>query len=202
MNILVTGCGGYFGSELSRFLRFYGHRVFGLDAQPIDKNLGYFEDYETKAILDLKAPPWIVDAVFHLAGASQITDDLPSSHYQLHNVDTSAHLRELYPVTPIYMASTTAIYDEIGQTIHHHPYTRSKEQAEQFANVIYRMGTIVGANYAGRINGLVDRMIESAFTKNEIICAEGSKYRPLAGINYLCMMWMKNAQHGNLSKRG
>ena len=61
-----------------------------------------------------------LDAIIHLAGASKIVDDLPDSHYRTNNVETTKHLREMYPDVPLYLASTTSMYNETKQIEHKH----------------------------------------------------------------------------------
>ena len=201
-NVLITGCNGYLGVEMSMYFRMHGWHVFGVDPKPAPKcQEGVLEDFENKHIQELIAPPWIVDAVVHLGGASQIADDYPDSHYTKHNVETTKQLRELYPDVPLYLASTTAMYNEQKQIEHKHPYTRSKHEAEAYADVVFRMGTIVGTNRTGSFVGVVDKMINSAIKKREITVAQGAKMRPLAGITYICMMYFRNVENGALAGR-
>lgn len=201
-NVLITGCNGYLGVEMSMYFRMHGWHVFGVDPKPAPKcQEGVLEDFENKHIQDLMAPPWVVDAVIHLGGASKIVDDYPDSYYTKHNVETTKRLRELYPDVPLYLASTTAMYNEQKQIEHKHPYTRSKHEAEAYADVVFRMGTIVGTNRTGDFHGVIDLMIDSAFKKREIIVAQGAKMRPLAGITYICMMYFRNVENGALAGR-
>lgn len=201
-NVLITGCNGYLGVEMSMYFRMHGWHVFGVDPKPAPKcQEGVLEDFENKHIQDLMAPPWVVDAVVHLGGASKIVDDYPDSYYTKHNVETTKRLRELYPDVPLYLASTTGMYNEQRQIEHKHPYTRSKHEAEAFADVVFRMGTIVGTNRAGNFDYVIDLMIDSALKKREIIVAQGAKIRPLAGITYICMMYFRNVENGALARR-
>ena len=107
-------------------------------------------------------------------------------------METTKRLRELYPDVPLYLASTTAMYNEGKQIEHKHAYTRSKYEAEQYADVIFRMGSIVGANRAGNFGYVVDLMLHDAITKQKIVIAQGAKIRAVAGITYICMMWYRN----------
>ena len=201
-NVLITGCNGYLGVEMSMYFRMHGWHVYGVDPKPAPKcQEGVLEDFENKPIQELMAPPWMVDAVVHLGGASQIADDFPDSYYTKHNVETTKKLRELYPDVPLYLASTTAMYNEQKQIEHIHPYTRSKQEAEAHADVVFRMGTIVGTNRAGGFVGVIDKMIDSAIKKREITVAQGAKMRPLAGITYICMMYFRNVENGALAGR-
>ena len=201
-NVLMTGCNGYLGVEMCMYFRMHGWHVYGVDPKPAPKcQEGVLEDFENKHIQDLIAPPWVVDAVIHLGGLSKIVDDYPESQYTKHNVETTKKLRELYPDVPLYLASTTAMYNEQKQIEHLHPYTRSKQEAEAYADVVFRMGTIVGTNRAGAFVGMIDFMIDNALKKREIIVAQGAKMRPLAGITYICMMYFRNVVNGALAGR-
>ena len=196
-NVLITGCNGYLGVEMCMYFRAHGWRVYGVDPKPAPKcQERVLEDFENKHIQELMAPPWVVDAVIHLGGASKIADDIPDSYYTKHNVDTTAALRELYPAAPLYLASTTAMYNEAKQIEHLHAYTRSKQEAEVHADVVFRMGTIVGVNRAGGFVGFIDKMIDNAIRNREIVVAQGEKMRPLAGLTYICMMYYRSVASG------
>ena len=93
------------------------------------------------------------------------------------------------------------MYNEQKQIEHKHPYTRSKHEAEAYADVVFRMGTIVGTNRTGGFVGVIDKMINSAIKKREITVAQGAKMRPLAGITYICMMYFRNVENGALARR-
>ena len=201
-NVVITGCNGYLGTELSLFFKMHGWHVCGIDPKPPnDQQRSYLLDHEQKNIEDLKAPPWQADAVVHLGGASRMADDLTDKHYFDLNVEQSHHLEELYPLTPIYLASTTAMYNEDKQIEHKHPYTETKHRSEIYCKVAFRLGTICGINNNGQFISLIDHMIHSAMTKNEIRIEDGGRYRPLSGITYICMMILRNVTNGALAQR-
>ena len=201
-NVLITGCNGYLGVEMSMYFRMHGWKVFGVDLNPAPAcQEGVLADFEEKPVQELKAGPWVVDAVVHLAGASKLVDDYPAAHYTEHNVHSTKRLRELYADTPLYLASTTAMYNEQKQVDHKHPYSRSKYEAEEYADVVFRMGSINGTNRNGMFHNVIDLMIDSAITKNEIVVAQGSKMRPLAGLTYICMMYYRAVANGVFAAR-
>ena len=184
------------------YFRMHGWRVFGVDLKPAPAcQEGVLADFEEKQVQELKAAPWVVDAVVHLGGASKMVDDFPDSYYIENNVNATKRLRELYPVTPLYLASTTAMYNEQKQIEHKHPYSRTKQEAEAYADVIFRMGTISGTNRNGAFCTVIDQMIHAATTNNVIVVAQGAKMRPLAGITYICMMYYRNVANGALAER-
>ena len=137
----------------------------------------------------------------HLAGASKLVDDYPASHYTEHNVHSTKRLRELYPDRPLYLASTTDMYNDKKQIDHKHPYTRSKYEAEDYADVVFRMGTINGVNRAGNFDFVIDLMIDGAITKKEIVVAQGATMLPIAGLTYICMMYYRAVANGVFAER-
>ena len=158
------------------YFRAHGWHVYGVDPKPAPKcQEGVLEDFENKHIQDLMAPPWVVDAVIHLGGLSKIVDDYPESQYTKHNVETTKKLRELYPDVPLYLASTTAMYNQQKQIEHLHPYTRSKQEAEAYADVVFRMGTIVGTNRADAFVGMIDFMMITLSRRGRLSCRRGRR---------------------------
>lgn len=74
-----------------------------MDPKPTQKcQEGVPTDFENKHVQELMGPPWIVDAVIHLGGASRIADNYPDSHYTEHNVGTTKQLQELYSDVSFY----------------------------------------------------------------------------------------------------
>ena len=67
-----------------------------MDPKPASKcQEDVLEDFEIKHMKELMGPPWMVNAIIHLGGASQISDDYLDSYYTKHNVDTTKQLRGL-----------------------------------------------------------------------------------------------------------
>ena len=182
-SLLVTGCCGYLGKEICNAFRIAGWQVFGIDRTSAPPQLtAILADVYQGDVLTWE-PPWNnIDAIVHLAGASRIVDDYPDSYYYRNNIQTTKHMKEVYPDVPLYYASSTAMYDESGNNKHIHPYTSSKEEAEQYANVVFRTGTVMGSNWDGDYHGMVDLMLDSVYQKGILICAaateDSSYHRP------------------------
>ena len=201
--VLITGCNGYLGVEMSMYFKMHGCTVHGVDTVALPKAQDrILTDFMQIGVDDLTEHSFKdLDAVLHLASVTRVADDIPESQYTKHNVESTAYLRELYPDIPLYLASTSAMYNEAGEIEHHHPYTRSKHDAERYANVVFRMGSVVGTNRAGQLGYIADRMLHSAVKDQVIVIAEGSKMRPLAGITYICMMWYRAVANGTFAAR-
>lgn len=201
-SVLITGCNGYIGADLSRCFKFHGWNVFGIDPAPLPENQReYFAEFQQSTILESDRKVHGLHAIVHLAGASKVADDLPDSHYQEQNVDTTKHLREQYPDVPLYMASTMAMYNENKQIEHKHVYSKTKHEAEAYADVVFRIGTTCGANHQGKFDYVIDLMLDSAIKQRKIVVAQGAKMRPLAGLTYVCMMIHRNALNGAFARR-
>ena len=201
-SVLITGCNGFLGATLVGYFHNHDWRVFGIDpaaATPFTEPR--LADFERKAVHTLTTPPWRVDAIIHLAGASRMADDLTHSHYSHANLDTTIHLRGLYRSTPIYLASTAAMYNEDGLVDHLHSYTETKEEAESYATVALRMGTICGTNPDHKIVSLIDHMLQSAINTGTIKVIDGHRYRAIASLKYICETYLQIITNGHLADR-
>ena len=185
MRVLITGISGYLGYEMAHYFQERGHKVFGIDHNECDE----FDSVVTGNILDLSAQPFVVDAIAHLAGASKLDSSYSELYYYKNNVEVSRKLKGLYPSTPILMASTTGMYNEQGVVEHKFHYSRTKEMAEEYADGVFRMGTICGINRRGvskNIGGIIPR---DAMEKGRILVAQGEKYRPLLKLDSAVSSW-------------
>lgn len=199
-NVLITGCNGYLGIEMCHKFSQWDWDVYGVDpsTRTEDKRLTSFCQM---SISELRHKPWDVDAIIHLAGASVADDRYEESYFLKNNVEATRQLRLLYPDTPIYFASTCTMYNDIGEIEHKHHYSRTKEAAEGDANMVFRMGSITGANRIGRFATVIDLMIDSAYKNGHITVAQGDKYRPVASIDNICESYCRSitSQQSELS---
>ena len=113
---LITGCSGYFGSELSAHFSDNGWSVFGIDTAPLPDGLS-ITDFQQTGLAIANLPE--VDAVIHLAGLTDL--GYSNIEYWDANVETTRILEYEYPYTPIIFGSTCAMYDAFGNPFVVHP---------------------------------------------------------------------------------
>ena len=181
--VLITGCSGYLGSEMSAFFIDHDWQVFGIDPIELPNGLELTEfiqakvDNVVRGLLD-------VDVVIHLAGLTKLGFD--REEYWRNNVESTKRLRDLYPDVPILFASTCAMYNEYGLPDVEHPYPASKREAEQYADIVFRMGSVTGCNRFGHYLRVPDHMIANAYKEKVIRVINPEAQRALAGINWIC----------------
>ena len=189
--VLITGCSGYLGSEMCAFFQYYNWQVFGIDPVEPPKSLKLTEFIQAKVgnvvqgLLD-------VDVVIHLAGLTKLGFD--REEYWRNNVESTKRLRDLYPDVPILFASTCAMYNGHGLPDVEHPYPESKREAEQYADIVFRMGSVTGCNRFGHYLRVPDHMIANAYKEKVIRVINPEAQRALAGINWICE-WYHNYAH-------
>ena len=101
--ILVTGCSGFIGSHLTEFLLKKGHKVYGIDIDPLGKN--QFYEYNQKRNFffhhgDIRIMTSMlynskIDSIVHLAAKNQVPKSIKyPQNYLEHNIEASGHLLE------------------------------------------------------------------------------------------------------------
>lgn len=116
MKILVTGAGGYIGSQTCKFLSDNGHKVVGVDRNNlrhnycIDSYIGNYADFEVQQLL------LDVDAVVHIGATSLVGPSVldPSKYYNNNVVGTLKLLDACknQGVKSFVFASSAATYGE------------------------------------------------------------------------------------------
>ena len=141
MNILLTGSGGFIGSNLIRYLD-----------NPICLDLKYGDDLQTCEL------PENIDLVIHLAGLSGVRQSLDNpSEYWKQNVIVSQRIFETYKDSKILYASSSTAKEPWKN-----PYAFSKFSLEKFAtdnSLGMRFTTTYGPN--GRENMLIPKIINN-----------------------------------------
>ena len=181
--VLITGCSGYLGSEMSAFFIDHGWQVFGIDmVEPPDglRLTEFIHDKVGNVIQGLLD----VDVVIHLAGLTKLGFD--REEYWRNNVESTKRLRDLYPELPILFASTCAMYNEHGLPDVNHPYPASKREAEQYADIVFRMGSVTGCNRFGHYLRVPDHMIANAYKEKLIRVINPDAQRALSSIGWIC----------------
>lgn len=208
--ILVTGGGGYIGSELTEALVKEGYRVRVFDAfyfgkahlmslrGPLELIEGDVQTFDGSLFKE-------VDAVIHLAAISNdpMADYAPKLCYRVntHATEQLAVKAKKMGVCRFIFASSCSLYhlpggnsaiakeNSIIHPISH--YSQSKYQAENallelvdktFSVTIFRMATVGGYSKRLKFDLAVNTMVKSVLVNAEIIVFDGSQYRPLIDI--------------------
>lgn len=116
MKILVTGAGGYIGSQTCKFLSDNGHKVVGVDRNNlrhnycVDSHIGNYADFEVQGLL------LDVDSVVHIGATSLVGPSVldPSKYYNNNVVGTLKLLDACknQGVKSFVFASSAATYGE------------------------------------------------------------------------------------------
>lgn len=116
MKVLVTGAGGYIGSQTCKFLSDNGHKVVGVDRNNlrhnycVDSYIGNYADFEVQQLL------LDVDAVVHIGATSLVGPSVldPSKYYNNNVVGTLKLLDACknQGVKSFVFASSAAVYGE------------------------------------------------------------------------------------------
>lgn len=144
MKVFVTGCSGFIGSHVVDVLLERGHEVTGLDVKPAHKD-GF--RHVSGSMLDRQLLNCLVkgsDAIFHIAGFSNIdfVKESPIEAIKL-NILSTAYLldacRRYAPHARFIYASSVYAFDRCG-----HLYTTSKASSEK---IIEDFNTLYGTPY-------------------------------------------------------
>ena len=116
MKVLVTGAGGYIGSQTCKFLSDNGHKVVGVDRNNlrhnycVDSHIGNYADFEVQGLL------LDVDSVVHIGATSLVGPSVldPSKYYNNNVVGTLKLLDACknQGVKSFVFASSAATYGE------------------------------------------------------------------------------------------
>ena len=116
MKVLVTGAGGYIGSQTCKFLSDNGHKVVGVDRNNlrhnycVDSYIGNYADFEVQGLL------LDVDSVVHIGATSLVGPSVlnPSKYYNNNVVGTLSLLDKCknQGVKSFVFASSAATYGE------------------------------------------------------------------------------------------
>lgn len=142
MKVLVTGAGGYIGSQTCKFLSDNGHKVVGVDRNNlrhnycVDSYIGNYADFEVQQLL------LDVDSVVHIGATSLVGPSVldPSKYYNNNVVGTLKLLDACknQGVKSFVFASSAAVYGEpdggvCAEAVQHtpmNPYGWSKRMTE------------------------------------------------------------------------
>ncbi len=201
--ILILGGAGYIGNRLVPYLRMSGYQVTSWDLEWFG---GPVADYENvrKDVADLKQGDLSgFGSVVLLAGHSSvpICKGQPESTFR-NNVANFAHLLEILPSeTPLYYASSSGIYGNLGDVTALEDETRlqpknyydlSKRVIDEYALLSgkrtcgLRFGTVNGWSPNCRGDLMINMMVRSAWEDGVLRVSNPEVVRPILGLGDLC----------------
>lgn len=204
--VLVTGCGGYLGSVLTKMLLDRGDGVIFVDNSTYD-NFNIPND--VLGIKTLKG----VDAVVHLAG---IVGDpacaLDKRFTYRNNIEATNHIANLCANegVKLVMASSCSVYggsvedkylretDELNPLSYYaeckvlnENYLQTLHETQGLDYTAFRMGTLFGASYRMRFDIVVNRMTADAVQFGKVTVQGGEQWRPVLHVLDAARSYMK-----------
>ena len=118
MKVLVTGAGGYIGSQTCKLLKKQGHTVIVCDRRPITSH-NYFDSQQNENCYGdykLKMTDWDCDALIHIGATSLVGPSVldPALYYQ-NNIAETLNLLDMIRkcnIKNVVFASSAACYGE------------------------------------------------------------------------------------------
>ena len=199
--ILITGAGGYIGTELCEFLSFKGYKIFALDTfwfgnkikdkkvKIIKKDIRYFKEKEF---------PNNIDAVLHLAAISNDPsaelDSKLSWEVNVLGLLNILNLSSKKNVKKFIFASSGSVYGikkekKVSEKLSLVPiseYNKTKMVGERLVKsfndcmktVILRPATVCGISKNIRLDLTINMLTFHAIKKKKITVFGGQQYRP------------------------
>jgi nucleoside-diphosphate-sugar epimerase len=209
--ILIIGGNGYIGSNLYDYLN---SKKYHVDIMDIDwgENVKYIMDYKniTDEIIDK------YDTVILLAGNSSIKSSSDMMSTFVNNVSNFCNLLSKIKKQKLIYASSASVYghsdnfsDEntITGESHNH-YDLSKKVIDMYANLsnkhVYglRFGTVNGFSKKLRVDLVINSMVVSGITNNELYLYSKYRKRAILGINDLNKAIQRIIEYNDINKKG
>jgi len=164
---VITGCSGYLGSHLAKYLKRDGWKVIGFDIKEPTHN--YYDNFfigDIRFRYDLNRLFVFVekiDVVFHLAGRIEVGDSMinPTEFWEVNVAGTCAllNIMKQYNVPYIVYSSTAGVYlpknkpiTEDETTVNNHVYGNTKYVSERsiedskIKHIIFRYFNLAGGD--------------------------------------------------------
>ncbi len=217
MKVLVTGSGGYIGTQLVQVLAKAGHEITGLDTNYFDKGWLYGEHFTLPSFIkkdirriearDVKG----FDCVIHLAELSNdplgtINADLTydinhNGTIKLINACKDAKVsRFIYSSSCTVYGASEEVRDETSPTNALTPYGKCKVLNEDYllknatdgmTAVVFRNATVYGASPRMRFDLAVNNLAGLAWTTKEIkMDSDGTPWRPFVHVLDVCQAFL------------
>ncbi|KKR87188.1 NAD-dependent dehydratase [Candidatus Gottesmanbacteria bacterium RIFCSPHIGHO2_01_FULL_46_14] len=217
MNILLTGSGGYIGTQMAQALIAAGHKVTGLDTEYYNEGWLYGKPFKLKSFIKKDIRQVTVsdvsgfDAVIHLAELSNdpLGQNNPELTYEINHKGTvnlidqcikAAVPRFIYSSSCSVYGASDNVSDETSSTNPLTAYAKSKVLNERylitrasdiFTPIIFRNATVYGPSPRIRFDLAVNNLAGLAWTTKEVkMDSDGTPWRPFVHILDVCQAFL------------
>lgn len=139
MNVLVTGCFGFIGGNLFRFLNSNNHKVYGIgrNSSFLNSSNCLVGDVNFNTLNEYKLRYGVPDLIYHLTGGSTVGSAISKPFEEYENTVTSAvdlldWVRLNSPNSKVIIASSAAVYGLNGAHL-----LKESDAANPFSNYGY-----------------------------------------------------------------
>jgi nucleoside-diphosphate-sugar epimerase len=219
MRILVTGAGGFCGTNLCGYLLDMGYQVRAVDnfhkghcdsLIPYSPNKNFefmFGDITNKRDIDKMIEG--VDGIIHLAAivGFPACAKNPALSYAVNVIGTENLCRAKHPDIPLIFSSTGSVYGKLNELCTENSdtnplseYGRNKLSAEFVTlnepnTIVHRFATAFGVSGNMRVNLLINDLTYQAYANNSLVIFQADFKRTFIHVNDMCSSFIYSLQN-------